>query len=130
MNGQLLPALNTRLCRQIRHPGERLDVLGTAVRVTAIVKRVDAQENIAGSENLRPRESNCKKNGVPRRNIGNRNALVRQVTSLRNVDVGCQGRPAEGSQVDRDDLVLNGSQAPCYPRGRVQLYAMALSIIE
>ncbi len=42
---------------QIGHAGERLDEFRTAIRITRIIDRIDADENIAGIEHFG--ESQC-----------------------------------------------------------------------
>jgi hypothetical protein len=47
-------ALHTRLRPQVGHGLEGTDELGTAIRIAAVIESVDADEDIVGSQNLRP----------------------------------------------------------------------------
>ena len=49
-------AFDTRFRREIRQPFERIDEFGPAVRITGVIDRVDADEDVARAEHFTPAE--------------------------------------------------------------------------
>ncbi len=74
MDPEVLAALDALASREVRHLLVRLDVLGSAVRIPAVVERVDADEDVLGLEDLRPREREGQEDGVSRGYVGDRDA--------------------------------------------------------
>ena len=65
-------ALDGGLGREVRHLLERLDVLGPAVGVAAVVEGVDADEDVVCFEHLGPGERDREEDGVARGHVGDR----------------------------------------------------------
>src|SRR3546814_2022275 len=68
LNGKAV-SLQPRLGRQVRHLLERGGKGGTAIRISGIIERVDADIEIARARRLRPAERDRKKDGVARGHI-------------------------------------------------------------
>jgi len=90
------------------HPFESLNELRTAVGISAVVKGVNAYENVAAAENFSPSQGERQENRVARRDVGDGNAVGHLVdrTSLRNSYLIRERRAPEGSKIDGRNSVL------------------------
>ena len=85
---------------------ESANELRPAIWIAAVIHRVDADENIRRSEHFCPGQSVGKKDRVPRRDVGDRNAASRvgdsrsSVALFRNVDISSQRRTSEKAEID------------------------------
>src|SRR5439155_3231435 len=70
-----LRAFDPGACRDGGERFERLDECRTAVGVTRVVERIDAQDDIGCIEDLGPAERERQKDGVARRYIRGRDAV-------------------------------------------------------
>ncbi len=89
---------------------------------------VDADENIARREHLRPGERQRQHDGVARRHVGHRNAgggLLRdRDRSIR------QRRAADAGQIDAHDPMLARTQRPGNSHRRVELRSVPLTVVD
>ena len=69
-------AFDAGLRGQGGHPLERRDVFGPAVGIARVVERVDADDEIARAERLRPRQRQRQEDRVAGRDVGRRDRLV------------------------------------------------------
>ena len=102
MNREVRPAFDARPGRQVRHALIGFDEFRPAIRVTRIVERVHAHEDVGAFQHLRPRQREGKKDGVARGNIRNRDAVphLRQRTRFRYRNIRGECRAAE--RIERD----------------------------
>src|SRR5580692_3434424 len=107
---------------------ERLDELGTTVRIATVVNGVYPDEDIAAFKNLCPRQSVGEKNRVPRRHISYGNSLTHLfgMAPLWNIYIACQRGSTEGSQIDLHDSVLIHTDRPCDSTSRLKFHFMPL----
>ena len=132
MDLESLRSLDAGSGREVGHRLVGRDVLGPAVRVAAVVERVDADEDVLGAERLGPGERKGQEYRVARRHVGDRNAVAHlgDGAALRDVDVTGQCRAAELAQVDVDDDVVlhaGGSRNSC---GGFEFDLVALAVAE
>ena len=83
----LLPALDARLGGQVGHLLVRADVLGAAVRVSAVVQGVDADENVAGLQHLGPGQRVRQEDRVASGDVGDRDLVCQVLCALMVRDV-------------------------------------------
>ena len=125
----MLGPFDAGLRREARHDFEGGDELGTAVGVAAVVERVHADEHVARTEHLGERESERQEDRVAGGNVRDRN-VSGDVDSpvLRHRDVVGQRRPAERSQIDVDDAVLDRAQLCGNLGGGLELERVTLPV--
>jgi hypothetical protein len=84
------------------HIRSKASCLRPAVRVSAVVERIDPDEDVLGAEDLRPPERVREENGVARRHIGDGNPVREglRAPSLGDREVGRQRGGPEGAEVD------------------------------
>src|SRR6266545_3644631 len=128
----MLAAFHPGLGRKVGHLFEGTDVLRAAVRVAAVVKRVDPDKYVAGLERLRPSQRERQKDGVTGGHVGNRDPLAHLAgtATLRHRHVRGQRRPAEHPQVGLGDLVLGGAERLGHPASCFQLDLVSLPVSE
>ena len=97
MDLQPLRALDAGLRGQVGHPLEGLDVLRPAIRIPAVVERVDTHEHVARAQRLGIRKRERQEDRVAGGHVGDRDLAVRRVewSVLRYRDVVGQRRRAE-----------------------------------
>ncbi len=108
-------AFDARLGRQLRGSLECLDELRTAIGISRVVERVDADEDVVGAEHFRPCERERQHHGIARRHVGRRNR-IRDRPALRHLAIAEQGRSAERREIDRqsrDALSRRALRRPC-----------------
>src|SRR5215471_16504319 len=88
--------LDTGARAEIGHTFERLYELRAAVRIARVVDRVDADEDVHGTHDLRPSEREREKDRVPRRNIRGRDISSREIAIARDIGVRGQRGAADG----------------------------------
>ncbi len=125
-------ALDPRLGREFGQPLECGDEFGTAIRITRIIERVDADIDIARTRRLGPAEREAEEDRIAGGDIGDGNAtrIIGADTVLGHVDIGGERRTAERGQVHRQDDVAFGAERGGDAARGVELDAVALVIIE
>jgi hypothetical protein len=115
--------------RQVGHGFEGGDVVRPAIRVTGIVDRIDADEDVAAAQHLGPGQRQRQHDGVARGHVSDRNARLH--TSGRDGDPGVgQRRAAELCESQIEGAVLDGTECPGDFFGGFELGAVALAIVE
>jgi hypothetical protein len=125
-------ALNSGPRGQVGHRFIGRKILGPAIRIAAVVERIDAQKNVARIERLgigqRQREEDC----VAGRHIRDWDATANLLGGgvLGHCQVAGQGRAADRSQVDVERHVPLDSLAGGHAGGRGELLGVPLAIAE
>ncbi len=127
---QVRPALDAGLGREVRHVfgTECGDELGAAIRITRVINRIHADENIGALEHFRPSHRVSQKNRIARGDICDRDAFGQAV--LGNLDVSGKRAAAESPQVNADHAMLTNAEMPGDARRGFELDTMALSVVE
>src|SRR3984957_20824904 len=120
------------LSREIRHLLERRDEFRTAVRVTRIIDRVDADEYVRAFQHLRPRHRERKENSVARGDVRYRNPAADFFDRLmfRNRQVRSQRASSKHAEVDLRDAMLSGMEERRHAARREKLDQVALPVVE
>ena len=122
-------AFDATPCGEVRHSLIRGDVCRPAIRIAGIVDRIHPDKDVAGLEDLGPRERKRQEDRVARRDVGNWDSQI-VVAVLRHGEIARQCRPAEGTQVDvDDDVIAHPVQLRHSPR-RFDLNGVALTVAE
>jgi len=125
-------ALNARFRGQIAHSLEGMYELGPAIRVTGIIERVHADEDLVRFEHLRPGQRERKEYGVARGDIGNWNLRVHcsLVPAFGNGDLVGEGGMAEYSKIDLCNAMIARAKCARDAARGFQLDPVPLAIIE
>src|SRR5690606_14799322 len=93
------------LRREPRSLGEAGDELRPAIRITGIIERVDANEDVMRADRLRPAEREREEDEIARGNVSYRNVVAAADALLRHVEIIGERGAAELAQVEREDDV-------------------------
>ena len=109
---------------------ERAKKLGPAVGIARVIDAIDADENVKRPEGLGPCEGEAEEDGVPRRDVGDRNPVRHHVFGpvLGNFRVRSERTAAEAAEVDVELDVAADAQRPRDPAGGLDLDGMPLAI--
>jgi hypothetical protein len=107
------------------------DVFGTAIGIAGVVERVDPDEDVVGTERLRPAERERQEDRIARRDVGGGDIPgIRPPGEaiLWYRDVRGERGAADGREVDRDfEMPLHAEPRRDGPR-RLELAGMALPV--
>ncbi len=120
------------LGRKIRHPLVCRDVFRAAIRIAAVVKRVDADIDVVRAKHFGVGQTERKKDRVARRYVSDRNLMrdLAERTILGHRNVGGKRRTAEHPQIDVDNHMARRAQPCGNAAGRLDLDLMALAVTE
>src|SRR5262249_9122849 len=116
MNSERAAAFSRTPRCKVRHPLEGFDVLRAAIRVSAVVDRVDPEEDVPSPEDLSPSKCEREEDGVPSWDVGHRDSgHCGNVPTLWYLDVRRQRRSPKLSEVDVEDDVFDNLHRRRYP---------------
>src|SRR4051812_40964527 len=129
LDAEGIPPLDGTSCGEIGHPLIRRDVLWTTIRISRVIERIDAYENVPRFQHFGPREGEREENCIASRHVGDWDSGV-AIPILGYGDFARQRRTAKGPQVDIDDHVIVHGVASGHTSRRFDLDRVALSVTE
>src|SRR5262252_3560576 len=132
VNAKVAATFDPRLRGEIGETLESLDELRTAVGIARVVEGVDPDEDVLRPLYLRPPQGMGEEDGVPRRDVGDRDARADRLLAppLGNVDVRREGGAADGAEVETQDQMRLGAEGRRHLLRRLELPHVALAIVE
>jgi hypothetical protein len=125
--------LDTRFCSEVRELLEGGEILWPAVGITAVVDRIDPDEDVGRSQDLGVTERERQHDRVPRRDVGHWDASGNFVVAAPLGD-GNGGRSKCASphlsQVELHGAMLGDSQGLRHPIRRLEFEPMSLTIVD
>ncbi len=124
--------LDTGFCGQVAHSLEGMNEFGAAIRVSGIIERVHADEDLVRFEHLRPGQCEGKKYRVARGHVGDWNLSIHRalVPAFGNVDLIGKCGVAEYPKIDLCDAVIGRAKCARNAARGFQFNPVPLAVVE